>query len=56
MRLPRVRLPRGADGQDLVGVLGLGLLAAGVWYHDPGAALIVTGAILLRVGGLRWGS
>jgi hypothetical protein len=35
------------DGRDLLLLLALGCLTAGVWVYAPGAALIVLGALLL---------
>jgi len=37
------------DGGDVLGLVGLVLLAAGLWLWWPPAALIVTGSILLGV-------
>lgn len=41
------RLLRRLDGRDLLIVLALGCITAGVWMYAPGAALIVLGALLL---------
>ena len=39
MPLPQVR--------DIVGVVGIGLIAVGTWLVYPPAALVVTGVLLL---------
>lgn len=39
---------RAEDGvRDGAALIGLGLIAAGLWMRDPALALIVTGSLLL---------
>lgn len=48
-----------ADYTDLIAVIGLALLAAGLYFIYPPLALVIPGAVLLLVGlaaGRRGGS
>lgn len=35
------------DGRDIVGVVGIALIAAGTWWMFPPASLVITGGLLL---------